>query len=62
VRSGPAIGSTYGLPMNATTAAHLLGLQHPTVSYGRTGVVRGSDANRALPYAMRRLHTREWRA
>jgi len=48
--------------MNATTAAHLLGLQHPTVSYGRTGVVRGSDANRALPYAMRRLHTREWRA
>lgn len=102
--------------MNATTAAHLLGLEHPmvdrddlvvawrrfaranqpdhhpadpgaawrfatgreafqiliervdappaapVVSYGRTGVVRGSDATRALPYAMRPLHTREWRA
>ena len=32
------------------------------VSYGRTGVVRGPDAGRALPYAMRSLHTREWRA
>jgi len=34
----------------------------PVVSYGRTGVVRGPDAGRALPYAMRPLHTREWRA
>ena len=32
------------------------------VSYGRTGVVRGPDADRAPPYAMRPLHTREWRA
>lgn len=37
---------------------------HPTpvASYGRTGVVRGPEADRALPYAMRPLHTREWRA
>ncbi len=34
----------------------------PVVSYGRTGVVRGSDAGRALPYELRPLHTREWRA
>lgn len=32
------------------------------VSYGRTGVVRGADAGRALPYAMRPLATREWLA
>lgn len=32
------------------------------VSYGRTGVVRAGDAGRALPYEMRPLHTREWRA
>lgn len=32
------------------------------VSYGATGVVRGADAGRALPYEMRPLHTREWRA
>lgn len=31
-------------------------------SYGRTGVVRGAPAARALPYQMRPLHTREWRA
>ena len=30
--------------------------------YGRTGVVRAADAGRALPYEMRPLHTREWRA
>jgi DnaJ-class molecular chaperone len=30
------------------------------VSYGSTGVVRGADARRATPYAMRPLHTREW--
>lgn len=34
----------------------------PVVSYGRTGVVRGHEARRALPYEMRPLHTREWRA
>jgi hypothetical protein len=34
----------------------------PVASYGRTGVVRGPEAHRALPYAMRPLHTREWRA
>lgn len=34
----------------------------PVASYGRTGVVRGADAGRALPYEMRPLHTREWRA
>lgn len=32
------------------------------VVYGSTGVVRGADAGRALPYEMRPLHTREWRA
>lgn len=32
------------------------------VAYGRTGIVRGADAGRALPYEMRPLHTREWRA
>ncbi|MBJ7457330.1 MAG: nuclear transport factor 2 family protein [Thermoleophilia bacterium] len=32
------------------------------VSYGNTGVVRGPGASRALPYEMRPLHTREWRA
>ncbi len=32
------------------------------VSYGSTGVVRGGDAARALPYEMRPFHTREWRA
>lgn len=31
-------------------------------AYGRTGVVRGADARRAIPYEMRSLHTREWRA
>lgn len=34
----------------------------PAAVYGRTGVVRGPDAHRAVPYAMRPLHTREWRA
>jgi curved DNA-binding protein CbpA len=34
----------------------------PVARYGRTGVIRGSDARGALPYAMRPLHTREWRA
>ncbi len=34
----------------------------PVAAYGRTGVVRGPDAGRALPYEMRPLHTREWRA
>ena len=34
----------------------------PVAAYGRTGVVRGPDADRAVPYAMRPLHTREWRA
>jgi DnaJ-class molecular chaperone len=34
----------------------------PVVAYGSTGVVRGADATRALPYEMRPLHTREWRA
>jgi hypothetical protein len=34
----------------------------PVVAYGRTGVVRGASAARALPYEMRPLHTREWRA
>ena len=34
----------------------------PAASYGRTGVVRGPEAQRAVPYAMRPLHTREWRA
>jgi hypothetical protein len=32
------------------------------VPYGRTGVVRAADADRALPYEMRPLHTREWLA
>ncbi len=32
------------------------------VSYGSTGIVRGPGAARALPYEMRPLHTREWRA
>ncbi len=30
--------------------------------YGRTGVVRARDAGHALPYEMRPLPTREWRA
>jgi len=34
----------------------------PVAEYGRTGVVRGRDAGRAIPYEMRPLHTREWRA
>ena len=34
----------------------------PVTRYGRTGVVRAQDAGRALPYEMRPLHTREWRA
>lgn len=34
----------------------------PVASYGRTGVARGASASRALPYEMRPLHTREWRA
>jgi hypothetical protein len=34
----------------------------PAAHYGRTGVVRGPSATRALPYEMRPLHTREWRA
>jgi curved DNA-binding protein CbpA len=34
----------------------------PVARYGRTGVVRREDAGRALPYEMRPLHTREWRA
>lgn len=34
----------------------------PAVLYGRTGVVRGADAGRAVPYQMRPLHGREWRA
>lgn len=34
----------------------------PVVAYGRTGVVRGAAAGRALPYEMRPLHAREWRA
>ena len=34
----------------------------PVAAYGRTGVVRGPDAGRAIPYEMRPLHTREWRA
>jgi hypothetical protein len=34
----------------------------PVASYGRTGVVRGESAARALPYEMRALHAREWRA
>jgi len=32
------------------------------VQYGRTGVVRAHDAGHALPYEMRPLATREWRA
>lgn len=34
----------------------------PVVAYGRTGVLRGADAGRAMPYAMRPLASREWRA
>ena len=34
----------------------------PVAEFGRTGVVRGRDAGRAIPYEMRPLHTREWRA
>ena len=34
----------------------------PVASYGRTGIVRGPLASHALPYEMRPLHTREWRA
>ncbi|WP_217923358.1 hypothetical protein [Miltoncostaea oceani] len=34
----------------------------PVARYGSTGVVRAQDAGRALPYEMRPLHTREWRA
>lgn len=34
----------------------------PVVSYGRTGVVRGAAATRAMPYAMRPLSGREWLA
>lgn len=34
----------------------------PAAEYGRTGVVRAGDAGRAIPYEMRPLHTREWRA
>jgi len=34
----------------------------PAAEYGRTGVVRARDAGRAIPYEMRPLHTREWRA
>jgi hypothetical protein len=34
----------------------------PVVEYGRTGVVRGAAAGRAIPYEMRPLHTREWHA
>ncbi len=31
-------------------------------SYGRAGIVRGASAASAIPYEMRPLHTREWRA
>lgn len=34
----------------------------PVISYGRTGVVRGCEAARAVPYAMRPLSGREWLA
>ena len=34
----------------------------PIAAYGRTGVLRGASAARALPYEMRPLHTREWAA
>lgn len=34
----------------------------PVMEFGRTGVVRARDAGRAIPYEMRPLHTREWRA
>jgi DnaJ-class molecular chaperone len=107
--------TTYRRAMNAAAAAHVLGLEHPSVgrdelvgawrrfaranhpdrcpgdtgaawrfatgreafevlierkdpapppvaSYGRTGVVHGADAHRAVPYAMRPLHRREWLA
>lgn len=34
----------------------------PVLTYRRAGVVRGEPARRALPYEMRPLATRQWRA
>jgi DnaJ-class molecular chaperone len=46
-----------------TLIAEVVERPPPAVAaYGRTGVVRGEGAARALPYEMRPLHTREWRA